>query len=90
MKYIGSARYARERERHARGKGTPPLSITRERNLHMITKAQLLCQLNAFCQETTDVFYYSACSKLCTDSLIASITCIFVEKLIFESFVVKP
>ena len=34
--------------------------------------------------------YYSICSKLCTESLIASIACLFVEKLIFERFVLKP
>ena len=68
MKNTGSARYACERETrvgetNACPRGPPksfpapyPSNCTRERNLHMITKAQQLCQLNAFCRATTDVF----------------------------------
>ena len=79
IKNIGSARYAHERETHE-GKGRPaqeahqnrfppnPSNCTRDRNLHMSTKVQLICQLNVFCRGTIYVFYYSTCSKLCADS----------------------
>ena len=62
---------------------------TRERNLYMIAKAQPVCQLNAFCRAAIDavLLFYMFQALHSGDSLIASIACLFVEKLIFESFV---